>query len=190
MRKPTVFLITGFARAGKDTAASAIAEALGADQFAYADTLKDAVNAYFVALGIERVNVHETADKVRFRELLVAAGRAARSQDPNVFADHVALNCHLSLMRGRCAVVSDWRYHNEYERVVMRCGRERVVTMHVARSDGAAPAANAEEMGSIDAILAAELVQHHGYFRSGDTKALTDWARDIANQHAIHVPAA
>lgn len=188
MRKPTVFLITGYARAGKDTAAAAIADALCAEQYAYADTLKDAVNAYFVALGIERVNVHETADKVRFRELLVAAGRAARSQDINVFADHVALNCHLALMRGRCAVVSDWRYANEHQRVLAKVGRDRVVTLRVGRFG--CHAANQEEADSVDQIVAEGLVQHSAFFKDGDTGALRDWARSVADQHAIHVPAA
>ena len=188
MRKPTVFLITGYARAGKDTAAAAIADFLGCETYSFADTLKDAVNRYFVALGIESVNVHETADKVRFRELLVAAGRAARSVDRNVFADHVALDCHLALMRGKCAVVSDWRYANEHERIIAKVGRDRVVTIMVSR-DGGQPA-NAEEADSIDEIMASRVVDHSGFFRSGDTKALTDWAIDIANQHATHVPAA
>jgi tRNA uridine 5-carbamoylmethylation protein Kti12 len=188
MRKPTVFLITGYARAGKDTAANAIADFLGCDTHAFADKLKDSVNRYFTSLGIEAVNVHETADKVRFRELLVAAGRAARSVDRNVFADHVALDCHLALMRGKCAVVSDWRYANEHERIVAKVGRERVVTIMVNRH--ACEAANQEEQDSIDEIVARNMVNHSGFFMPGAIASLTDWAIDIANQHATHVPAA
>lgn len=188
MRKPTVFLITGYARAGKDTAAAAIAETLGCEVLSFADTLKDAVNRYFTALGIESVNVHETADKVRFRELLVAAGRAARSVDCNVFADHVALDCHLALMRGKCAVVSDWRYVNEHDRIVAKCGRERVVTLHVDRQ-GTGPA-NEEEAATVDTILDTVEIHEGGHFKSGDVQGLTDWARHVANTYAAHVPAA
>lgn len=188
MRKPTVFLITGYARAGKDTLASAIAEALACETYAFADTLKDAVNRYFTALGIESVNVHETQDKVRFRELLVAAGRAARSVDCNVFADHVALDCHLALMRGKCAVVSDWRYVNEHERLVAKVGRERVVTIHVDRQ-GLGPA-NEEEAATLEAIFGTVTIDEGRCFASGDTAGIADWARAIADQHSPHVPAA
>lgn len=190
MRKPTVFLITGYARAGKDTAAQAIAETLGCEVVSFADRLKDAVNAYFVALGIERVNVHETADKVRFRELLVAAGRAARSVDANVFADHVALECHLALMRGKCIVVSDWRYYNEFHAILRKVGRDRVVPMHVGKY-GNQPA-NQEEADSVSSIIDnnAGIGLASAYFKDGDTGALRDWAVSIANEHAIHVPAA
>lgn len=188
MRKPTVFLITGYARAGKDTLASAIAEALGCEVHAFADTLKDAVNRYFTALGIERVNVHETGDKVRFRELLVAAGRAARSVDCNVFADHVALNCHLALMRGRSAVVSDWRYLNEHERVVAKVGRDRVVTIHIDRAGGGP--ANSEEADTIETILDSLRIDKSRCFQPGDTAGIADWARAIAAEHSPHVPAA
>lgn len=190
MRQPKVYLITGYARAGKDTAALAIADFLGCEVVSFADKLKDAINKYFTTLGIESVNVHETHDKVRFRDLLVAAGRAARSVDANVFADHVALECHLALMRGRSIVVADWRYYNEFHAILRKVGRDRVVPMHIGKY-GNQPA-NQEEADSVSSIIdnSASIGIASAYFKDGEVGALRDWAVSIANEESPHVPAA
>lgn len=179
MRRPTVFLITGYARAGKDTLAEAMRDLMpSALVTSFADPLKSAVNRYFTDLGIERVNVKDTADKVRFRNLLVEAGRAARSVDVNVFADKVAYDARLALMSGRSVIVPDWRYVNEYDAIVKAIGHHHpVVTVRIGRAG--CTAANQEEQDSIDLIQNSVYVVHDAVFADGNTSAIRDWAADI-----------
>lgn len=188
MRKPAVFLITGYARAGKDTLAEALALHLNCKVMAFATPLKESLNRYFTSLGIESVDLKRTEDKVRFRDLLVSAGKAARSVDHNVFADKVALDCHLEVMRGKCAVVSDWRYANEHARLLAKVGRGRLVTIHMDRHGGRP--ANEEEAATIDTILDTIPIDEGRAFASGDIAGIRDWAGEIANLHCPHVPAA
>lgn len=179
MKKPTVFLITGYARAGKDTLASALHELMPtALVTSFAHPLKEAVNRYFVDLGIERVDVKRTEDKVRFRNLLVECGRAARSVDLNVFADKVAYDARLALMSGRSVIVPDWRYVNEHDAIVKAVGHHHpVVTVFIGRF-GCAPA-NQEESDSIDAIVERTRILHHRTFSDGEVPVIRDWAADI-----------
>ena len=179
MKKPTVFLITGYARAGKDTLADALRAHLPtALVTSFADPLKSAVNRYFTDLGIERVNVKDTADKVRFRNLLVEAGRAARSVDLNVFADKVAYDARLALMSGRSVIVPDWRYVNEHDALVKAVGHHHpIVTVYIGRF-GCAPA-NQEEQDSIDGITERLRITHYRTFADGEVPVIRDWAADI-----------
>lgn len=188
MRKPCVFLICGYARAGKDTAAEAIESALpGAKVLHFADLLKSAVNRYFTALGIESVNVKEQFDKVRFRDLLVEAGKAARSVDRDVFANDVADRARYAILSGQSVVIPDWRYLNELE-AVQRKVRAPIVRILIERR-GQAPA-NEEEARSIDAIVGCVTFDHVLSFDSGDIGAIRETAAGIAWQHATEVPAA
>lgn len=181
MKRPTVFLITGYARAGKDTLAAALRNHLpNALVTSFADPLKAAVNGYFTALGIESVNVRETADKIRFRSLLVEAGRAARSVDANVFANSVAYDARLALMTGRSVIVPDWRYANEHAAIVKAVGHHHpVVTLRIGRV--CELPANDEEAYSIQEIHERGLVQSGKIFADGDTGSIADWAMQIAS---------
>ena len=179
MRRPTVFLITGYARAGKDTLAEAMRDLMpSALVTSFADPLKSAVNRYFTDLGIERVNVKDTADKVRFRNLLVEAGRAARSVDVNVFADKVAYDARLALMSGRSVIVPDWRYVNEHSAIVRAVGHHHpIVTIRIGRVG--CTAANQEEQDSIDGITERLRITHYRTFADGEVPVIRDWAADI-----------
>lgn len=181
MKRPTVFLITGYARAGKDTLADALKSHLPtALVTAFANPLKDAVNRYFTNLGIESVNVKITEDKVRFRNLLVECGRAARSVNVDVFADSVAYDARLALMSGRSVIVPDWRYANEHAAIVKAVGHHHpIITVRIGRVG--LQAANEEEQDSIDAIFRTVPIVHDAVFADGNTASIRDWAFEIAS---------
>ena len=189
MKKPTVFLISGYARAGKDTLADGIASGLEAcTTLHFATPLKAAVNRYFTALGIESVDVNRTEDKVRFRDLLVAAGKAARSVNREVFADNVALSAKLEVLRGRSVVIADWRYANEYHAVrrALPPGTE-LIPIYLSR-EGLQPA-NAEERETIEGILEQGLARFSYSFPENAASEVRDLGLTLA-QGIPCVPAA
>jgi hypothetical protein len=176
MHKPTVFLITGYARAGKDTLADRIVELTGARKVSFADSLKEAGNRFFTSLGIESVDLKSTQDKVAHRDLLVAMGRAARSVDVDVFARHAAEKARYSILAGRCVVIPDWRYENEHKVVHQIVYPAPVVRVRIL-TDGVGPA-NDEEETSICQIAYNGVKETHS-FRAGDLAGIDDWAHDL-----------
>jgi len=157
MAAPTLVLICGFARAGKDTLASGILEwsTRPARKQNFADYLKDAANDYLMSLNLEG-DFHNEPFKVQHRDFLVAAGRLARSIDKDIFAKHMANFCPMQMTPGEQApetvVCSDWRYGNELvvcQEILHELGW-KVRTIHVSTA-GVGPA-NDEELDSILAI--------------------------------------
>ena len=180
MRRPTLFLITGFSRAGKDTLADALVDQLtGARKVAFADPLKDAANLF-----LERLNLHgladlrTDADKVRHRDFLVAGGKMARALRPTVFADLAAGRARDLLLAGRCAVISDWRYLNELEAATRACCPHVIRTVYLGRR-GLGPA-NEEEAINVTGLE--PLCDTREYFEDGDTGGISDLAHDLANE--------
>lgn len=180
MRRPTLFLITGFSRAGKDTLADALVERLaGARKVAFADALKSAGNLF-----LERLDLHSLADlrmdsdKVRFRDFLVAGGKMARALRPTVFADIAAGNARDLLLSGRCAVISDWRYLNELEAVSRICCPHVIRTVYLGRR-GLGPA-NEEEALTVTGLE--PLCDTKGFFSDGDTGGIADLATSLASE--------
>lgn len=133
-KRPVVFMITGVARAGKDTLAAALVEEMmrlgnHAEVFKFATILKDAlaVTLDYMKVGGKRsrpMDIAFTEDddlKPYVREALVALGRLSRHVDSEIFARHL-----LTELQGwvefsdrahdlrPVAVVADWRYANEY----------------------------------------------------------------------------
>ena len=176
MLKPTVFLITGYARAGKDTLADRIVELTGARKVSFADSLKEAGNRFFTGLGIETVDLRETHDKVRFRELLVEMGRAARAIDIDIFARHAAEKARYNILSGRCVVIPDWRYVNEMQVVHRLLYPAPVIPVHIS-TYGVGPG-NGEEERSINQILY-NGVENSRSFNHGDIAAIDDWAHEL-----------
>ena len=157
MAAPTLVLICGYARAGKDTLASGILEwsTRPARKQNFADYLKDAANDYLMSLNLEG-DFHNEAFKVQHRDFLVAAGRLARSLDEDIFAKNLANFIPIQMTPGEQApetvVCSDWRYVNELE-VTQDILHEigwKVRTIYVSTA-GIGPANN-EELESILAI--------------------------------------
>ncbi len=181
MRQPTVILVTGYARAGKDTFAQAVLDLVpGARKVAFADELKNAGNLF-----LERLNLHgkadlrTDADKVRFREFLVAGGRMARALHKDVFADLAATTARNLLLAGRVVVIPDWRYRNELEAIQTYCAPYRVITVRLYRSDTGP--ANEEEAASMALIEDVCRIDHSATFRSGETGLIRDLAMTVVS---------
>jgi len=181
MRQPTVILVAGYARTGKDTFANAVLDLVtGARKVSFADELKNAGNLF-----LERLNLHgkadlrTEADKVRFREFLVAGGRMARALDANVFADIAASTARNLLLAGRVVVMPDWRYRNELVAVQTICAPFKVVTVRLHREDTGA--ANEEEAGSMSLIEDTCRIDHDGAYRSGETGLIRDLALTVVS---------
>lgn len=125
MAQPTLILITGYARAGKDTLADGIiGGASGSSKIlrrSFADSLKDAGDNFLEDIGLrsDSANFRNEAFKIRHRDMLVALGAGARSINPNVFADLFVNACmDFEVQTGPAGkpplvVASDWRYVNE-----------------------------------------------------------------------------
>lgn len=118
--RPTLILIAGYARAGKDTLASGILEwcKRGAAQVNFADPLKEAGNAYLEYLHLPGDFFNEQF-KIENREFLIAAGRLARSIDKDVFAKNLVnylpfIGPDENGDEHDIVVCSDWRYTNEW----------------------------------------------------------------------------
>ena len=163
MAAPTLVLIAGFARAGKDTLASGILEwsTRPSRKQNFADYLKDASNDFLMSLNLEG-DFHQETFKVRHRDFLVAAGRLARSIDVDIFAKNLANFCPIQMTPDQLApetvVCSDWRYVNELEvcQEVLHDLGWKVRTIYVSTA-GVGPA-NDEELDSI-----AEIRERHAF---------------------------
>ena len=170
MAAPTLVLISGFARAGKDTLASGLLEwsTRPAEHINLADSLKEASNHFLDYLGLEGDFFSEPF-KCDNRDALVNFGKFARRMDPDVFARHFANWCpvmkHVDQPSPETVVCSDWRYINEL-RVCQDILWEKgwkVRTVYVSTA-GVGPA-NDEELDSIAEIRAAHLFDQEYIFK-------------------------
>ena len=162
MDKPTLILITGFARAGKDTLADGIIMGSSGSfrvmRRNYADALKDAGNNFLDDIGLRStlIDFKNEGFKVRHRDMLVALGAGARSINPDVFADLFVDACLgfeiESGPKGKLPLViaSDWRYINELRVSQARLAGWRIVTVMI--DTAGVTAANEEEGLSIGQI--------------------------------------
>jgi hypothetical protein len=181
MKSPTVILVCGYARAGKDTFADAVLDLIpGARKVAFADELKAAGNLF-----LERLNLHgkadlrTDADKTRFRDFLVAGGKMARAIEPSVFADIAAQTAFQNLLAGRVVVMPDWRYRNELETVQTRCAPYRIITVKLHRFDSGP--ANDEEYLHLREIESICRLDHEAAFKSGETGLIRDLALTVVS---------
>jgi hypothetical protein len=176
MKKPTIVLLCGYARAGKDTFALGMATAAAPNlvrtSFAYA--LKEAADIYLSKLNVYCADQGQTFHAERFklahRNFLVEAGRTARSINQDVFAD-----CLVERVNGyenTHVAVTDWRYQNEYEVVKRDLGGIgwRVVTVWVETIGTFA--ANEEEALTIAEIRRNLYFEHEFFFRPNSPDAV------------------
>jgi len=168
--KPLVFMITGVARAGKDTFAACLMEHFNgngcrAEVFKFADVLKDRANDVLRAMGVFKAgerDFHAEEFKVRHRGLLVELGRTLRGVDKDIFARHLNAQIHMFLDYAPLdvrpvALVSDWRYLNEYLFLAKHLDAQ-IVTVEMQRP-GYGPA-NDEEAGSLADMMASMQILH------------------------------
>jgi hypothetical protein len=185
MAAPTLVLIAGFARAGKDTLASGLLEwsTRPAEHINFADALKSAGNHFIDFLGLEG-NFHNEEFKCENRDALVAMGRFARRLDKDVFARHFANWCpvmkHHDQVAPETIVTSDWRYINEL-RVAQDTLWEKgwkVRTVYVSTA-GVGPA-NDEELDSIAEIRANHLFDQEYIFKPNARNQIMSEGRLLA----------
>ncbi|CAB4151627.1 hypothetical protein UFOVP583_27 [uncultured Caudovirales phage] len=168
--KPLVFMITGVARAGKDTFAACMMEKFNGngnrcEVFKFADVLKERANDVLRAMGVFRqgvVDFHAEDFKVKHRGLLVELGRTLRGVDKDIFARH--LNAQVALFMDYAplgvrpvALVSDWRYLNEHVFLSKHLDVQ-IVTVEIQRP-GFGPA-NDEEAGSLADMMSSMQILH------------------------------
>jgi hypothetical protein len=168
--QPLVFMITGVARAGKDTFAACMMEHFNGngnrcEVFKFADVLKERANDVLRAMGVFKAGVidfHAEEFKVKTRGLLVELGRTLRGVDKDIFARH--LNAQVALFFDYApldvrpvALVSDWRYLNEHVFLTKHLDAQ-IVTVEIQRP-GFGPA-NDEEAGSLADMMSSMQIRH------------------------------
>lgn len=168
--QPLVFMITGVARAGKDTFAACMMEKFNGngnrcEVFKFADVLKERANDVLRAMGVYKhgvIDFHGEDFKVKHRGLLVELGRTLRGVDKDIFARH--LNAQVALFFDYApldvrpvALVSDWRYLNEFVFLSKHLDAQ-IVTVEIQRP-GFGPA-NDEEAGSLADMMASMQILH------------------------------
>lgn len=165
MDKPTLILITGYARAGKDTLADGIVMgSSGASKIlrrSFADSLKDAGNNFLADIGLHSTlnDFKNESFKIRHRDMLVALGAGARSINPSVFADLFVNACmEFEVQTGvkkkpPLVIASDWRYINELRVPEARLGGIGWRIVKVMIETAGVTAANEEEGLSIGQII-------------------------------------
>lgn len=193
-----VILITGYARAGKDSLAEGISLAASGPvaHLNFADVLKQACDSYMQSLGIGGSGATNTfrneSFKVRHREFLVAAGRFARSLDRDVFALAFTRQCQLiarcnnSIGLGTTIVCSDWRYSNEIGIVNYILGKEHGWNIHkvIVRTNGV-EAANEEEGKSIGEMTRELSFDRDYTFQPDSRQRILSQGKDLARELGI-----
>ena len=168
--RPLVIMITGVARAGKDTFAACMMEKFNGngnrcEVFKFADVLKERANDVLRAMGVFKAgerDFHAEDFKVKHRGLLVELGRTLRGVDKDIFARH--LNAQVALFFDYApldvrpvALVSDWRYLNEHVFLTKHLDAQ-IVTVEIQRP-GFGPA-NDEEAGSLADMMSSMQIRH------------------------------
>jgi len=186
-----IILITGYARAGKDSLAEGIE--LGAKRpsvrLNFADMLKHACDCYLQVLdlggsGSSRTFRNESF-KVKHREFLVAAGMFARSIDRDVFAHAFTRQCMRDAKRfpdeDVTVICSDWRYMNELTIVNYALGDEwKIYTVQVTTAG--VEAANEEEGKSIGEIVRNVPVHVNYGFKPDSKPSILSEGKNLARQ--------
>lgn len=119
----TVVLVSGYATSGKDTFSDMLIRRIpGAKKYPFARELK--------IIAAEHFGWDGKKDE-RGRRLLINIGRTGREYNINLWVDKVIDKIKAELPA--LAVVSDWRFKNEFYRMVEIFGRENVITVRVIR---------------------------------------------------------
>lgn len=187
MSTKRIILISGYARSGKDTLATALlAEFAKANKEAavtkFAIALKRALQLALNDVGLGHIDVftEDTAEKEILRPLLVEFGKYCRAKDKDVFVKRTLKDAGELLEQGKDAVmISDCRYLNE-AKLVRAFGREncwQVSRLAIYRQD--IGPANDEEAKSIDDLRANDHAEDAGHFPEGDTDGIKAWAKRL-----------
>lgn len=177
-----VILVTGYARAGKDTFASglrACCPTLVRVQFSA--PLKRAATLAFDHIG-QQVDFFDDAikEQPRYREVLLAIGKAATEVQTGVFAEAAMKDVKYYLDQGYNVVLTDWRRPIEYELVqsgLASMPDVKVRAVHVSQTGQMAQSPWEEQ--NVQGCLA-NVDTHLIEAERGDRQALFDQARVVA----------
>ena len=197
MSKPVVILVSGYARAGKDTLADAIITLVKhhhpcgvAGKHPFAKSLKDAADEFLAHLNLfpdsSTVGFHNEEFKKKHRQALVEMGRVARSVDIDVFASKTAYDIDDSYIDDciysegpHIYVIPDWRYLNEFKVISdhLSLNDFQVVSVRVD-TDGVLPA-NQEELESLAQIRREMALDYEFNFPQNGQDSIDSAAHDI-----------
>lgn len=177
-----VILVTGYARAGKDTFGSGLRACCPSlIRVQFSAPLKRAATLAFDSFG-QQVDFFDDATKEqpRYREVLLAMGKAATDKQTGVFAEAALKDVKYYLDQGYNVVLTDWRRPIEYE--VIRAGLVsmpdvKLRAVHIVQKGqmASSPWEEANVQGCIDNVD-----PHLVSADFGDTPALFDEARTLA----------
>ena len=177
-----VILVTGYARAGKDTFAAGLRSCCPSlVRVQFSSPLKRAANLAFESFG-QQVDFFDDSikEQPRYREGLLAIGKAATERQTGVFAEAALADVIRFLDQGYNVVLTDWRRPIEYE--VIRSGLSRMSdvslrAVHVVQTGqmASSPWEETNVQGCLDNVDT-HLIEAD----AGDTPALFDRARTLA----------
>jgi hypothetical protein len=120
---PVIVLISGYAGSGKDTFAGFLIKHLsGAQKYAFADPIKEIARKYFEWDGIK---------DERGRKLLIEIGAAGMEENLYIWAERVIER--IMEEQSKTAVITDWRFKHEYQRIKKAFGNKNIVTIRIER---------------------------------------------------------
>jgi len=138
---PLLVMISGWARVGKDAAASLMTDEMGFRRLAFADALKEDVAAatdlpvetfHLASKDAPLANICRAYPTARSpRDLLLQHAAAARAKNPDIYATQVAekiIDEGLSRI-----VISDWRYKREYNYLRSEFPEYRILRLRINR---------------------------------------------------------
>lgn len=157
---PTIIMLSGYKRSGKDTVSNFICEHYGAYRLAFADELKRMVmDNYNISpnemenlketplMGLPMIDTGNLAQFLRHdlrselkqvgdtlywtpRALMILEGNTRRATNPYYWVDKV-IN---KIKPGSTYIISDFRFKTEYTRIVERFGKENVISVRINRN--------------------------------------------------------
>jgi hypothetical protein len=177
-----VILVTGYARAGKDTFASGLRACCPTMvRVQFSSPLKEAACLAFRHFG-QQVDFFDDSvkEQPRYREVLLAMGKAATDVQTGVFAEAAFVNVKRFLDQGYHVVLTDWRRPIEYE--IIRSGLSsmpdvKVRAVHVAQTGQMAQSPWEEQ--NVQGCIA-NVDTHPVEADLGDRQALFDQARVLS----------
>jgi hypothetical protein len=177
---PKIILVSGYARAGKDTFATNMIQPLPvAHRVSFAYELKEIANKTLWMLGLNHIDLHRDEDKVKYRDILIGIARTARAADPAIFARLACRRIDEIYNAGSHVIVTDWRYANEHEYLCERYGHKNIITVLVEK-EGGCPA-HEEEETSIAEILNSININVRVVAKDGDTAQIAYYANHLAS---------
>ena len=132
----TIVLLRGYSGAGKDTVGNVLVSKHGFRRFAFADGLKQMIAHEY---GCSLATLHSPTGKQEicgetgesWREIMIRVALEAKHTDADVFAG--LCMTEMRMAKPDRAVITDWRFPNEYDVLKRAFPGARLVTVEVRR---------------------------------------------------------